>query len=53
MHRLRIRDHLVLHLDDLVLQDLRDLRDEVLHLLLDRNCDMDLMLVHLLRRDVV
>ena len=41
MHRLQIRDHLVRHLGDLALPDVE------LHQLMDLNCDMDLMLVHL------
>jgi hypothetical protein len=47
MHLLQIRDHRDLHLDDL------DRRDVELHQLMDLNCDMDLMLVHLLHPDVV
>jgi len=47
MHPLQIRDHRDLHLDDL------DRRDVELHLLMDLNCDMDLMLLHLLLLDVV
>jgi hypothetical protein len=45
MHRLQIHDHRDLHLDDL------DRRDVELHQLMDLNCDMDLMLVHLLHLD--
>ena len=48
MHLLQIRDHPVLHLDDLDLQDVALLR-----LLPDLNCDMDQLLVHLFHRDVV
>ena len=47
MHLLQIRDHRDLHLDDL------DRRDVELHQLMDLNCDMDLMLVHLLHLDEV
>ena len=47
MHLLQIRDHRDLHLDDL------DRRDVELHQLMDLNCDMDLMLLHLLHLDVV
>jgi hypothetical protein len=42
MHLLLIHDHLVLHLDDLVLH-LDDLVLHLVHLLMDLNCDMDLV----------
>jgi hypothetical protein len=41
-HLLLIHDHLVLHLDDLVLH-LDDLVLHLVHLLMDLNCDMDLV----------
>lgn len=47
MHPLQIRDRRDLHLDDL------GRRDVELHQLMDLNCDMDLMLVHLLHLDEV
>ena len=48
MHQLQIHDHRDLHLDD------RHHLDVVRHLLMDLNCDMDLMhLVHLLHLDEV
>jgi hypothetical protein len=47
MHLLQIHDHRDLHLDDL------DRRDVELHQLMDQSCDMDPMLEHLLRLDVV
>jgi hypothetical protein len=47
MHLQQIRDHRDLHLDDL------GRRDVELHQLMDLNCDMDQMLVHLLHLDVV
>ena len=48
MHLLQIRDHLVRHLDDLDHLDV-----QVLHQLMDLNCDMDPMhLVHLHLQDV-
>ena len=47
MHQLQIHDHRDLHLDD------RHHQDAVRHQLMDLNCDMDQMLVHLLHRDVV
>jgi hypothetical protein len=43
MHLLQNHDHLVLHLDDLVLH-LDDLVLHLVHLLMDLNCDMDLVL---------
>jgi hypothetical protein len=51
MHLLQIRDHPVLHLDDLVHLDVALHLD---HHLMDLSCDMDLKkMVHLLHRDVV
>ncbi len=48
MHQLQIHDHRDLHLDD------RGRLDVVRHLLMDLNCDMDLMqMVHLILQDAV